>query len=316
MSGAGPRGEPSASKPVTPQGLATWQLFAAAVLVWGTTWHAIVYQIAEAPVSWGVALRFAVAAGLCGLVAVWRGERLWIGPRGLALAGFQGLFMYSLSYLFVYEAEHHVPSGLVAIGYSLAPIINGVASHLIWKTPLTRRFIAGGVVGAVGVALIFGPQMIDDRAQADTARGLGLTLAAVICSSIGSLASSRNQALGMPFWATIAWGMGIGALLTSVVALSQGLPMPWPLSMAWWVSLLYLSLAGSAVAFACFLGLQQRLGPGPASTVGVATPVLALAVSAAVEGFVPTAWTLAGVALALGGSAMALGLWPTRLKSR
>jgi drug/metabolite transporter (DMT)-like permease len=62
------------------------------------------------------------------------------------------------------------------------------------------------------------------------------------------------------------------------------------------------------VAFACFLGLQQRLGPGPASTVGVATPVLALIVSAVLEGYVPTLWTLAGVGLAAGGSALALGL--------
>ncbi len=42
--------------------------------------------------------------------------------------------------------------------------------------------------------------------------------------------------------------------------------------------------------------------------MGVATPVLALVVSTAVEGFVPGWWTLAGVVLALGGSAMALGL--------
>jgi drug/metabolite transporter (DMT)-like permease len=62
------------------------------------------------------------------------------------------------------------------------------------------------------------------------------------------------------------------------------------------------------VAFACFLGLQQRLGPGPASTVGVATPVLALIVSTMLEGYEPTLWTLGGVALALGGSVLALGL--------
>ena len=45
-----------------PLSLPTWQLFALAVLVWGTTWHAIVYQIAETPVVWGVAIRFAVPA--------------------------------------------------------------------------------------------------------------------------------------------------------------------------------------------------------------------------------------------------------------
>jgi drug/metabolite transporter (DMT)-like permease len=288
--------------------LRTWQLFALAVLVWGTTWHAIVYQIAETPVVWGVALRFALAGAFCGVIAAWRGERLWIGPRGLALASLQGLFMYSLSYLCVYEAEHHVPSGLVAIGYSLSPIINGVASHLIWKTPLSLRFLKGGLMGAAGVALIFAPEWSRVDTKGETGLGLLFTVAAVLLSSVGSLASSRNRALGLPFWATMAWGMGAGAVLSTTLAVAQSTPLPWPMSSAWWASLLYLSIAGSAVAFACFLGLQQRLGPGPASTVGVATPVLALIVSTALEGYVPTLWTLAGVAMALGGSALALGL--------
>lgn len=288
--------------------LPTWQLFALAVLVWGTTWHAIVYQIAETPVVWGVAFRFAMAGAFCAVVAVWRGERLWIGPRGMALAAFQGVFMYSLSYLCVYEAEHHVPSGLVAIGYSLSPIINGVASHWIWKTPLSRRFLAGGALGVAGVALIFGPELLRVDAKGETGLGLLFTVGAVLLSSVGSLVSSRNRAMGLPFWGTMAWGMGAGTALSLGLALAQGSALPWPLSGAWWASLLYLSIAGSAVAFACFLGLQQRLGPGPASTVGVATPVLALIVSTALEGFVPTVWTLAGVAMALGGSALALGL--------
>lgn len=288
--------------------LKTWQLFAVAVLVWGTTWHAIVYQLAEAPVTWGVALRFALAGALCAAVAVWRGERLWLGPRGLALAGFQGLFMYSLSYLCVYEAEHHVPSGLVAVGYSLSPMLNGVVSHLIWKTPLSPRFLWGSALGMLGVSLIFGPELLHVENGPDTLRGLAYTLGAVLLSSVGSLTSSRNRSLGLPFWSTMAWGMGLGSMLSLGLAVAQGGALPWPLSASWWASLLYLSAAGSALAFACFLALQQRLGPGPASTIGVATPVLALIVSTALEGFVPTAVTLLGVVLALGGSVLALGL--------
>lgn len=292
----------------TGRGLATWQLFTLAVVVWGTTWHAILYQLAEAPAVWGVALRFALAGAVCAAVALGRGERLWLGPRGLMLAVFQGFFMYSLSYLCVYEAEHHVPSGLVAVGYSLAPMLNGVASHLIWKTALGPRFLLGSVMGVAGVALIFWPELTHVEAGGATALGLGYTLAAVLLSSVGSLSSSRNRALGLPFWSVMAWGMGAGSLVSMGLALAQGVSLPWPLSLSWWASLLYLSVAGSAVAFACFLGLQQRLGPGPASTVGVATPVLALIVSTALEGFEPTLLTLAGVGLALSGSALALGL--------
>ena len=100
-----------------------------------------------------------------------------------------------------------------------------------------------------------------------------------------------------------------GAAASALLALWQGDALPWPLSAAWWVSLLYLAAAGSALAFACFLTLQQRIGPGPASTVGVATPVIALIVSTLMEGFEPQALTVLGAALALAGNAMALGLW-------
>ena len=41
----------------------TWQLFAICVLVWGTTWHAITYQLGEFPAEVGVALRFARVKG-------------------------------------------------------------------------------------------------------------------------------------------------------------------------------------------------------------------------------------------------------------
>ena len=295
--------------------LRTWQLFALAVIVWGTTWHAILYQLAEAPATWGVALRFGLAGLLCAGLALFRGERLWPGRAGFALAGFQGLFMYSLSYLCVYEAEHHVPSGLVAVGYSLSPILNGAASHWIWKTPLGPRFLMGSTLGMMGVALIFGPELARSLHLADdsTAQGLAFTLGAVLLSSVGSLASSRNRSRGLPFWTMMAWGMAVGAVFSAVLAAVRGEALVWPLSLSWWASLLYLAAAGSTLAFACFLSLQQRLGPGPASTVGVATPVLALIVSTALEGYQPSLITLAGVTLALGGSAMALGLrWPDR----
>ncbi len=69
---------------------------------------------------------------------------------------------------------------------------------------------------------------------------------------------------------------------------------------------MYLSLAGTVVAFAAFLTLQDRLGPGKAATVGVMTPVIALVVSTALEGYRPELRTLAGAALAIAGNALML----------
>ena len=75
---------------------------------------------------------------------------------------------------------------------------------------------------------------------------------------------------------------------------------------SWWIALFYLALAGSVLTFACFLTLQERIGPGPTGAIGVMTPLLALAVSMAFEAFHPDALTLTGAALAVAGNVLML----------
>ena len=98
-------------------------LFALVVAIWGTTWHAIVYQLQHSSPEFGVGLRFGLAGVLVLAWAMWRGDSLRVPLRAHGLLALQGVFMYSLSYLCVYHAERHVPSGLVAVGYSASPLL-------------------------------------------------------------------------------------------------------------------------------------------------------------------------------------------------
>ena len=289
--------------------LPTWQLFAVAVAIWSTTWHAILYQLAYTPPETGVALRFALAGVLALGLARWRGERLRCSAAEHARIALQGVFMYSLAYLCVYHAERHVPSGLVAVGYSASPLVNGIGAWLLWRSALTLRFLIGGLLCMAGVALIFAPEFVRVSGSDATLRGALFTIGAVALSAVGSLLSSRNATHRLPFWPTMGWGMLYSALLSGLIAVvgGQTVALPSPLAApAWWLSLAYLAAAGSVVAFACYLTLQQRVGPGAASTVGVMTPVLALAISAAFESFQPVALTWLGVALAVAGNVLIL----------
>ncbi len=287
--------------------LPTWQLFAVAVAIWSTTWHAILYQLAHTTPEAGVTLRFALAGVIALIIAVARGDRWRCTWREHGLLAFQGMFLYSVSYLAVYHAEKHVPSGLVAVGYSASPLLAGVGAWLLWRAPLTPRFLGGGVLCVVGVTLIFWPEFGHVAEAASTTRGAVFTVAAVLLSAVGSLAASRNARHGLPFWAALGWGMLYGAALSFAVVLAGGQGMTLPTAWSWWLSLAYLALAGSVIAFACFLTLQQRIGPGAASTVGVMTPVFALVVSALFEGFRPVLLTWLGAALAAAGNLLILG---------
>ncbi len=289
--------------------LSTLQLYALTVFVWGTTWHAIVYQIAQSTPEFGVTVRFALAGASVLALAAWRGDKLWLPWRAHAPLLVQGLFMYTLSYFCLYHAERHVPSGLVAVGYSASPLLAGLGAWLMWRTAVSARFIVGGLVGLAGVALLFWPELNTASSRPTARLGLVLTVSAVLLSSVGSLSASRNPQRGLSFWPALGWGLVWGALSSALLVLindNSGQPLRLPLTLSWWLSLLWLAGAGTVVAFSCFLTLQQRVGPGKASAVGVMTPVLALVVSTLFEGYQPDGYTLGGVLLALAGNVLML----------
>jgi drug/metabolite transporter (DMT)-like permease len=286
--------------------LRTWQLFALCVLVWGTTWHAITYQLDDLAPEFGVALRFAIAGvAVLGLAAA-RGDRLRLAARVHAPLALQGAFLYGVSYCCVYHAERFIPSGLVAVGYSASPLLGGLGAAALFGAALGRRFVLGGVLGLAGVALIFWPEIVRPATGDRGSTGALLTVASVLLSAVGSLTASRNRQLGVPLLPAMGFGMLYGAAAAAVVGLALDRPFAWPTAPSWWLAMAWLSLAGSVLAFACFLTLQDRLGPGPAATVGVMTPLLALVVSLLFEGFHPDLLTAAGAALAVAGNALML----------
>ena len=284
------------------QRLKNWHLFALCVAVWGTTWHAITYQVGSVAPEVGVALRFGLAGAFVLATCSWRGINLRLPRAGHARLALQGIFLYGVSYVCVYHAERWVPSGLVAVGYSASPLIAGVGARVAFGTPLSRRFVAGGAIGLAGVALIFWPELAAAEGNDATLRGAAFTVAAVLLSGVGSLSASRNSVRGLGFWPGMGFGMLYGGAACALIALALGRSFALPVAHSWWLSLAYLALAGSVLAFACFLSLQSRLGPGRAGTVGVMTPMLALLISLTLEGFEPTWATLAGALLALLGN--------------
>ena len=286
--------------------LKNWQLFAICVLTWGTTWYAITFQVGYMAPEVGVALRFALAGTVVLASCLLRGVGLRFTPRDHALLALQGSFLYGLSYVCVYHAELYIVSGLVAVGYSASPLVAGLGANVLFGVHVTGRFVLGGLLGLAGIVLIFWPEF--GRAAGDHGVLLGalFTIAAVLLSTVGSLTAFRNRKHKLPFWPALGFGMLYGAAIGAIAALLLGARFAVPVAASWWLSLLYLSLAGSVLTFACFLTLQERIGPGPSGSIGVMTPLLALLVSIAFEGFRPNALTFTGAALALLGNVLML----------
>jgi drug/metabolite transporter (DMT)-like permease len=286
--------------------LKNWHLFAICVFIWSTTWYAITFQLGYVPAEVGVAWRFALAGAVVLALCLVRGERLHLTLGGHASLAMQGAFMYGVSYICVYHAERHVFSGLVAVGYSASPLVTGLGARGLFGVRMTRRFVAGGLLGLVGVALMFWPEFGKASGGRDTDLGALFTVAAVLLSAVGSLVASRNRAHGLPFWPSLGFGMLYGAAVCMLIAILQGQSFAPPAVPSWWLSLFYLALAGSVLTFACFLTLQERIGPARTGTIGVMTPLLALVVSMAFEGFRADTLTFAGAGLAVTGNVLML----------
>ena len=286
--------------------LKNWQLFTICVLTWGTTWFAITFQIGHTAPEVGVAMRFALAGAVILVLCMLRQESLRFTPTQHAVFALQGGFMYGVSYVCVYHAEQHLVSGLVAVGYSASPLVAGLGARALFGVNLRPRFILGGLLGIAGVALIFWPEFGKAAGDRNTLLGAVFTVGSVLLSTVGSLTASRNRARGLPFWPALGFGMLYGAATSALLAMLQGQSFVPPAIASWWLALFYLALAGSVLTFACFLTLQERIGPGPTGTIGVMTPLLALVVSMAFEGFHPDTLTFVGAALAVGGNVLML----------
>jgi drug/metabolite transporter (DMT)-like permease len=294
--------------------MSTTSLYALCVLIWGTTWFAITAQIGAVAPEVGVTVRFGLAAlllmGFCRL----RGLPMRYPPRLHAMFALQGLTGLCAAYICIYHAERFVVSGVVAVGYASSPLVGVVTARLFLGTPISSRVVVGGLAGLAGVALIFAQEFGRLGASAAVVRGAVLTAAAVALSTVSTTASALYQREGVSGWAPLTWAMAYGAAGSAVAAVVAARSWQIAWSGPFIVSLAYLTLAGSIVAFGAFYTLVHRIGPARAGYIGVLTPVVALAVSSLMEGFAWTGQTLAGVALAIAGNVVAMWSAPPRAR--
>ena len=283
-------------------------LYAVCILIWGTTWFAITAQIDVLAPAVGVALRFGLAALVLMIVCRVRAIPLRFAPRVQALLLIQGLAGFFASYVCVYEAERHVASGVVAVGYAASPLFGLVLARVFLGVRMSGRVALGGGVGVAGVVMIFWHEFASVTASRDVLWGAELTMASVLLASASTVAASGYHRLGVKGWGPLAWAMAYGAAGALAWALLVGAPWGWSWRPGFVGSLVYLALFGSIIAFGAYYALVLRVGPAKAGYIGVLTPVVALAVSSALEGFAWTGLAVAGIALAILGNVVAM--WP------
>jgi len=271
----------------------SWVLFVVTVLSWGTSWYAIRFQLGEVHPALSVAYRFALASSLMLIFCLGTGRRLRFPASHHVGIALQGLLLFCLNYILLYYATFHLTTGLVAVIFATIQFMNIINGRLLFATPLSAPVLAGGLCGLVGIVLVFWPQVQALESSPGVLKGIGLSVLGTWFASLGNMASVFNQRRGLPVLQTNAIGMAYGALFMAAGAFMAGAPLAFEWSYSYVLSMLYLALFASVLAFGAYLTLLGREGANRAAYAMVVFPVVALLISTVSEGY---RWHLSAVA--------------------
>jgi drug/metabolite transporter (DMT)-like permease len=282
-------------------------IYAIVVLIWGTTWYAIKFQLGVVAPEISLVYRFGLAAIIVFLYARATGASLRLPWREHRFVAIQGLTLFCLNYWFTYLSTQHLTSGLVAVLFTAIIFLNLVNARIFFRTPIEARVMLAAGAGMLGVGLLFLPELQAAIGDHVVIEGALLALAGTYLASLGNMAATRNAKQGLSVVTANAYGMAYGTLGLAVIAFLRGTPIAFEQSWSYVLSLLYLSLAGTSLAFGLYLVLMRRIGPARAAYTSVLFPVVALAVSTAFEGYRWSVPALIGLAVLVAGNALALG---------
>jgi drug/metabolite transporter (DMT)-like permease len=281
--------------------------FGIVTLIWGSTWIVIRDQLGTVPASWSVCYRFVVAGAAMIGWALWKREALHLDARGWLFAAALGLAQFCLNFNFVYRAEAHITSGLVAVIFALLLVPNAILARVFLGQRMGAQLMLGSAVAIAGVALLFLHELRDGLAGAsDVALGVGLTLAGVLSASAANVMQATPTARAYPMATMLGVAMLIGAAINAAYAgVTVGAPVV-EARVAYWLGVFYLGLFASALAFTLYFGIIRVIGPAKAAYSGVLTPVIAMLLSTLFEGYRWSALAVGGAVLALTGLVIAL----------
>lgn len=282
-------------------------IYAIVVLIWGTTWYAIKFQLGVVAPEISLVYRFGLAAICVFIYARLAGSPMrlsWGEHRFVAL---QGLTLFCLNYWMTYLSTQFLTSGLVAVVFTSIILLNLVNARFFFGVPVEARVLLAAATGALGVALLFLPELQAAMGDRTIVHGALLAFGGTYLASLGNMAAMRNTQSGMSVVTANAYGMAYGTVGLALIAAIRGAPIDFDPSWPYVVSLLYLSLAGTSLAFGLYLVLIKRIGPSRAAYTSVLFPVVALAVSTLFEGYRWSVPSIIGLAVLVAGNALALG---------
>ncbi len=281
--------------------------FTLVALIWGSTWYVITGQIGDdIATSWSITARFAIATPAMFLLAVIMGKSLKLGRAGHLLAIGIGFTQFCVNFNFVYRAEFHLTSGVVALMFGLLMVPNTLFGWALLGQKVTSRFVLGSVIAMAGIALLLVHEARLARLDGNIALGIFLAIGGILGASFANVIQAGKVGRSLPMVGLLAWSLLYGTIIDASLAWVMDGPPRFPSDAAYWSGAAWLALAGSVVTFPLYYQIVREIGPGRAAYNAIAVIVVAMLISTFIEGY---EWSLlagAGGLLAVTGMFIAL----------
>ncbi|HEF4759452.1 TPA: DMT family transporter [Pseudomonas putida] len=290
---------------LTPSNVPVYLKLATVTMIWGGTFVAGRFLADSLSPMFAASLRFLLASAalllylLLARVPLARPNRRQF--LQLVLLGFFGIYFYNLCFFY---GLHYINASRASLIVALNPAVIGFASWLMFKERLSRAKVVGIAICIAGASLVIvsrNPQLL--AGNADAWMGDVLILGCLLGWGIYSLFSRElNQSLGPV--QTVTWSILLGTLMlwgTSAARGELSFSVLISLGPQQWLSLLYLGVLGSALAYIGYYDGIRKIGATRSGVFIALNPLTAVILGALLLGEQLTLSMYAGGGLVLAG---------------
>jgi drug/metabolite transporter (DMT)-like permease len=275
--------------------------YVSVALIWGSTWGAIKIGVTDVPPFVFAFARAVAVASILTIIALALRQPFPRGRRTLVIATIVGLINIGLTWAIIFWSEQFVPSGLVAVFGSAAPVWTAVLAHFMVKGDrLSVLKIVGLVLGLGGTILLIGAPDAADGTEGLIATGMLAIMP--ITWAIAAILQSRFLTKVAPI-PTVAVGTWASALLLAPLALVQ-LPQGAHWTLASVLAFVWLTLFGTCFAMVVSLWLYRKLRPTTITLIQVVVPAEAILIGTLWLGEPVSIRMLGGAALVVAAVAL------------
>lgn len=270
--------------------------------IWGSTWLFIKIGLEDLPPLSFAAIRFVIAAAILWVLVAIRRLKLPRSKRDWLMLAATGVLAFTVNYGLVFWGEQYISSGLAALLQATIPAFGLLFAHLhLPAERMTLPKVMGVVLGVLGVGVIFSNQL-----SVAGPRALAGSVALVVSAAGAAYSNVLVKAHGGKFEPTMiaATQMTFGLIPILLLGLTlEGNPLHFHWTGKALLSLLYLAVVGSVIAFILYYWLVQHMAVTKSMMIALVTPVTAVILGMIVLGEQLDWRTLAGGALILIGIA-------------